>query len=61
MESSVSSLLFSVPAVKGIEFGDGFRLASMRGSETNDALYAENGRILARTNHNGGILGGITN
>ncbi|MDR1482780.1 MAG: chorismate synthase [Synergistaceae bacterium] len=61
MESSISSLIFSVPAVKGIEFGDGFRLASMRGSEANDALYAENGRILARTNHNGGILGGITN
>jgi chorismate synthase len=61
MESSIASLIFSVPAVKGIEFGDGFRLASMRGSEANDALYAENGRISARTNHNGGILGGITN
>ena len=61
VESSISSLLFSVPAVKGVEFGDGFRLAAMRGSEANDALYIEDGRIMARTNHNGGILGGITN
>jgi chorismate synthase len=61
MESSISSLVFSVPAVKGIEFGDGFRLASMRGSEANDALFIENGKIFSRTNHNGGILGGITN
>jgi chorismate synthase len=61
MESSISSLVFSVPAVKGIEFGDGFRLASMRGSEANDALCVEDGKILARTNHSGGILGGITN
>ena len=61
MESLISSLLFSVPAVKGVEFGDGFRLAAMRGSGANDALYAEDGRIMARTNHNGGILGGITN
>jgi chorismate synthase len=61
MESSVASLLFSVPAVKGLEFGDGFRMASMRGSGTNDALYIQDGAIRARTNHNGGILGGITN
>ncbi|MDR1977287.1 MAG: chorismate synthase [Synergistaceae bacterium] len=60
MESAVASLLFAVPAVKGVEFGDGFRLASMRGSEANDALYVEDGKIKARTNHNGGILGGIT-
>ncbi|MDR3322231.1 MAG: chorismate synthase [Synergistaceae bacterium] len=61
MESAIASLLFSVPAVKGVEFGDGFRLAAMRGSEANDAIYAEDGVIRARTNHNGGILGGITN
>ncbi|MDR1471935.1 MAG: chorismate synthase [Synergistaceae bacterium] len=61
MESETASLLFSVPAVKGVEFGDGFRLASMRGSEANDPLYVEDGRILARSNHNGGVLGGITN
>jgi chorismate synthase len=61
MESSIASLLFSVPAVKGVEFGDGFRLAAMRGSEANDALYMDGRDIRARTNHNGGILGGITN
>jgi chorismate synthase len=61
MESSISSLLFSIPAVKGVEFGDGFRLAAMKGSLANDPLYMEDGRICSRTNHNGGILGGITN
>jgi chorismate synthase len=61
MESSIASLLFSVPAVKGVEFGDGFRLAAMRGSSANDALRVDEGKITARTNHNGGILGGITN
>lgn len=61
MESSIASLLFSVPAVKGVEFGDGFRLATKRGSEANDAIYIDNGVIKSRTNHNGGILGGITN
>jgi chorismate synthase len=61
MESAVASLLFSIPAVKGVEFGDGFRLALMRGSEANDALYPDGGNIKARTNRNGGILGGITN
>jgi chorismate synthase len=61
MESEIASLLFSIPAVKGIEFGDGFRLASMRGSQANDALCVRDGEIRAKTNHNGGILGGITN
>jgi chorismate synthase len=61
MESSVASLLFSVPAIKGVEFGDGFRLASMLGSEANDAPYMDGAVIKSRTNRNGGILGGITN
>ena len=61
MESVISSLLFSIPAVKGVEFGDGFRIAAMRGSQANDELILENGEIRALTNHNGGILGGITN
>ncbi|MDR1515926.1 MAG: chorismate synthase [Synergistaceae bacterium] len=61
MESAAASLLFSIPAVKGVEFGRGFRLASMRGSEANDAIRLENGRIVSRTNNSGGILGGITN
>jgi chorismate synthase len=61
MESVIASLLFSVPAVKAVEFGDGFQLAAMRGSQANDALCLENTAIRAMTNHNGGILGGITN
>lgn len=61
VESKLSSLLFSVPAVKGVEFGKGFDLAKMRGSTANDPIYAENGSFLTLTNNNGGILGGITN
>jgi len=60
-EGLIASLLFSIPGVKGVEFGDGFALASMRGSEANDAfLLAEDGGVALATNHNGGILGGIT-
>ena len=61
MESVIASMIFSIPAVKGMEFGEGFRFADLRGSEANDELYVENGKIGAYTNHNGGILGGITN
>jgi chorismate synthase len=61
LESVIASLLFSVPAVKGVEFGDGFRLAALRGSVANDAICVEGGVLRSRTNHNGGILGGIAN
>jgi chorismate synthase len=61
VESRAASLLFSVPAVKGVEFGEGFGFAAMRGSEANDELTINGGKISALTNHNGGILGGITN
>jgi len=60
-ESVAASLLFAIPAVKGVEFGDGFALAGLRGSQANDQLTLENGQIRALTNHNGGILGGLTN
>ena len=53
--------LFSVPAVKGVEFGDGFALAKMRGSQANDPFYIENGKAVTAKNSNGGINGGITN
>ena len=59
-ESVLSHILFSVPAVKGVEFGDGFRLADMKGSEANDSLCYENGQVVAISNHGGGIGGGIT-
>jgi len=58
-ESAISQAVFSVPAVKGIEFGSGFRAASMKGSEHNDAIVDTLGKTL--TNNAGGINGGITN
>ena len=61
VESCLSHMMFSVPAVKGIEFGDGFSLTGLRGSEANDAFYYDEGVVKTKTNHNGGINGGITN
>jgi chorismate synthase len=60
LESTISHLVFSIPGVKGIEFGDGFDLAEMKGSEANDGFYIENNKIYTQTNHCGGILGGIS-
>jgi chorismate synthase len=62
LEGMLSHALFSIPAVKGVEFGAGFGFAKMRGSEANDAFYLdESGTIKTKTNHNGGIGGGISN
>jgi len=61
MENRISSLMFGIPAVKGIDFGSGFVLAAMRGSEANDEFCMVDGAVRTHTNHNGGILGGITN
>ena len=61
VESRISSIMFSVPAVKAVAFGSGFDFAAMAGSEANDAFYVENGTIRTKTNHNAGINGGITN
>ncbi|MBQ8415517.1 MAG: chorismate synthase [Clostridia bacterium] len=61
VESVLSHALFSIPGVKGVEFGDGFALSDMRGSKANDGLRMENGKVVTVTNHNGGINGGITN
>lgn len=61
LESEIAALLFSVPAVKGVEFGDGFAMAAMRGSQANDGMRMEHDKIVFDTNHNGGILGGISN
>lgn len=65
VESKISSLLFGIPAVKGVEFGLGFGLSSLQGSQANDPFYirenaASSKEVLTATNHNGGILGGIT-
>ncbi|EQD44442.1 chorismate synthase, partial [mine drainage metagenome] len=59
IESVVAHAGFSVPAVKGVEFGAGFRAARMRGSEHNDPFYWVGHRVATRTNHAGGILGGL--
>ena len=60
VESRLSAALFGIPAVKGVQFGLGFDFAKARGSAVNDAFALENGKIITKTNHNGGILGGIT-
>lgn len=61
MESYISHILFSIPAVKGVEFGSGFDIAAMKGSEANDQYCIDNKQIKLLTNHNGGICGGLTN
>lgn len=61
VENVISSIVFGVPAVKGIEFGSGFEGSKMRGSQNNDEFfYDENGKVRTRTNNHGGALGGIT-
>lgn len=60
LESDLGSAILGINAVKGIEFGDGFELARMKGSESNDEFIVKNKRIITKTNHHGGILGGIS-
>ena len=60
MEGRISSILFSVPAVKAVAFGDGFDFALGYGSTHNDAYGMENGEIITKTNHCGGIVGGMS-
>ena len=60
MENRLSSIIFGIPAVKGIEFGNGFSAAELKGSQNNDAFVIRNGVIQTLTNRHGGILGGIT-
>ncbi|MDU4959463.1 MAG: chorismate synthase [Sporomusaceae bacterium] len=59
LESTLAHLVFSIPAVKGIEFGSGFQLAAMRGSQANDSFVVNNGKVQTVSNHHGGVLGGI--
>ena len=61
VESMLAHALFSVPGVKGVEFGLGFAFADVYGSEGNDAFVVRDGRVVTETNNNGGINGGITN
>lgn len=59
-EGRISAMMFSVPAVKGIEFGNGFACSSITGSQNNDPYYFDGDKVLTKTNNAGGILGGMT-
>lgn len=61
VESVISHALFSIPSIKGVEFGVGFECANMRGSQMNDQFQIDNAVITTKTNNNGGINGGIAN
>jgi chorismate synthase len=61
LESDLSKAIFSIPSVKGIEFGSGFRGSELLGSENNDLYTIKKGKIITKTNNSGGILGGISN
>lgn len=61
VEGMLSHAIFSIPAVKGVEFGLGFRFADKFGSEANDQMYVDGDTVKCYTNNNGGVLGGITN
>ena len=61
LESRISTAVFAIPAVKGVEFGAGFAAAAVRGSENNDEYYLDNGIVRTKTNNSGGILGGMAN
>jgi len=60
MENRLASILFGIPAVRGVEFGNGFEAARLRGSDNNDAFIMDGDVVRTRTNNHGGILGGIT-
>lgn len=60
LENRLAAILFGIPAVKGVEFGNGFACAGLRGSQNNDAYLMQDGAIRTETNRHGGILGGIS-
>jgi len=60
LDSDLAKALLSIPAVKGIEFGAGFKAAEMKGSENNDEFQVSKGKVTTLTNNAGGVLGGIS-
>ena len=60
LDADLAKALFAVPAVKGVEFGAGFRAAELTGSENNDAFLLKNGKVVTATENAGGILGGLS-
>jgi chorismate synthase len=61
LEGDLAKALFAIPAVKGVEFGAGFTVSGMKGSENNDRFRIKRGKVVTETNNSGGILGGISN
>ncbi len=61
LESDISKAIYSIPSVKGIEFGSGFAGSELYGSQNNDPYIVKGGKVLTRTNNSGGILGGLSN
>jgi chorismate synthase len=61
IESVLAAMMYSIPGVKGVEFGSGFKCAAVRGSENNDQYAVRGGMIVTKTNNAGGILGGLSN
>ena len=60
LENSIAKILFAIPAVKGVEFGNGFTGSTLKGSQNNDPFFIKNDTVKTRTNNHGGILGGIS-
>ena len=60
IENRIAQAVFAIPAVRGIEFGDGFAAATLHGSEHNDGYYMQNGQVHLASNHAGGVLGGLS-
>ncbi len=60
LESKLSSAIFAIPAIKGIEFGNGFECTTLKGSQNNDPFYFDGDTVKTKTNNHGGILGGIS-
>jgi len=60
LDADIAKMMFNIPAVKGVEFGVGFRAASLRGSENNDQYAIRRGKIVTLSNNSGGVLGGIS-
>jgi len=60
LDADIAKMLFDVPAVKGVEFGTGFKAAQLKGSENNDVYAIRGGKIVALTNNAGGVLGGLS-
>jgi chorismate synthase len=60
LDADIAKILLAIPAVKGVEFGAGFKAAELKGSENNDAYRTQHGKVVAITNNAGGILGGLS-